>query len=85
MRALRLKVQVPARAEEACQIYDPTCSQTDLPTQVPQDITLGLLCPKFTHKYRIQKEIIKYKGKVPVNNKKKHPKQWTQPIKFSMV
>jgi hypothetical protein len=35
--------------------------------QVPQDITLGLLWPKLTHKYCIQKEIIKYKGKVPVN------------------
>ncbi len=38
--------------------------------QVPQDITLGLLWPKFTHKYCIQKEIIKYKDKVPVNKKK---------------
>jgi hypothetical protein len=37
--------------------------------QVPQDITLGLLWPKYTHKYCIQTEIIKYKGKVPVKKK----------------
>jgi len=45
-------------------------NQTDHPLQVPQDITLGLLWPKFTHKYCIQKEIIKYKDKVPVNKKR---------------
>ncbi len=33
-------------------------NQNDHPTQVPQDITLGLLWPKFTHQYCIQKEII---------------------------
>ncbi len=38
--------------------------------QVPQDIPLGLLWPKFTYKYCIQKEIIKYRGKVLVNKKK---------------
>ncbi len=42
-------------------------NQTDPPTQVPQDITLRLLWPKFTHKYCIQKEIIKDKGEVPVS------------------
>jgi hypothetical protein len=30
-----------------------------------------LLWPKFTHKYCEQKEIIKYQGKVPVDNNKK--------------
>jgi hypothetical protein len=37
--------------------YDP--NYTDHPMQVPQDITLGLLWPKFAHKYCIQREIIK--------------------------
>jgi hypothetical protein len=45
--------------------------QTDHPTQVPKDITLGLLWPKFTRRYCIQKEIIKlYKGKCLARNKK---------------
>jgi hypothetical protein len=50
-----MQIQVPARAEEACQNMT---HQTDHPTQVPKDITLGLLWPKFTHKYYIKKEII---------------------------
>ncbi len=43
-----------------------TQSQTDLPTQVPQDITLGLLWPNLHTKYTERNN--KYKGKVPVNN-----------------
>jgi hypothetical protein len=62
-----LQVQVPARAGGNVKIWPN--NQTDHPTQVPQDITLGLLWPKFTYKYCIQNEIIKYKGKVPVNKK----------------
>jgi hypothetical protein len=60
-----MQVQVPARAEEACQIYDPTTKLIFLRRSPMQAITLGLLWPKFTHKYCIQKEIIKNKGKVP--------------------
>ena len=63
-----MQVKVPARAEEICQIYDPTAK---LIIQRRSPKTLGLLWPKFTHKYCIQKEIIKYKGKVPVNKIKK--------------
>ncbi len=56
-------------AEEACQIYDPTTKLI-----FPQDITLGLLWPKFTHRYCVQKEIIKiYKGKcLSINKIKKY-------------
>jgi hypothetical protein len=57
----------PGKSKRGMPKYDPT---TKLITQVPLVITLGLLWPKFTHKYCIQKEIIKYKGKVPVNKKK---------------
>jgi hypothetical protein len=39
----------PGRSRGGMSKYDPTT--------IPQDITLGLLWPKFTYKYCIQKEI----------------------------
>ncbi len=50
-------------------------SQTDHPTQVPQDITLGLLWPKFSRRYCIQKEIIKY-IRASTWGKKTTPEHW---------
>jgi hypothetical protein len=56
----------PGKSRGGMPKYDPTTKLIIL-MQVPQDITPGLLRPKFKHKYCIQKEIIKYKGKVSVN------------------
>jgi len=64
-----MQVQVPARAEEACQNYDPTTKLIIL--RRSSKTLLWDSCGLNLHtKYCTQKEIIKYKGKVPVNKKR---------------
>jgi hypothetical protein len=65
-RTLVKTVGVPARTEEACQKYHPITKLIIL-RRSPKT-SLWDSCGLNLHtKYCIQKEIIKYKGKVPVN------------------
>ncbi len=59
----------PGKSRGGMPKYDPTTKLIILRRSPKTSCTLRLLWPKFTHKYCIQKEIIKYKCKVPVNKK----------------
>jgi hypothetical protein len=58
----------PGKSRGGMPKYDPTTKLIILRI-VPKDITLGLLWPKFTHKYCKKETNNKYMGKVPITKK----------------